>query len=91
MTSGVACNLDSPGFHALSEATKKVFGYVEPYSITGSLPLIRELQDEGFDVQTVGYGIMATYHAQNEYCLLSDFQLGFKVLCNVISILEKGE
>ncbi|MCO5604785.1 hypothetical protein L7F22_058956 [Adiantum nelumboides] len=88
MTSGVACKLDSSGFHALSEATKNVLGHVQPYSITGSLPLIRELQDEGFDVQTIGYGIMATYHAQNEYCLLSDFQLGFKVLCNVISILE---
>lgn len=86
--SGVACNLNSPGFHALRDATEKIIGYCEPYSITGSLPLIRDLQDEGFDVHTVGYGIMDTYHAQNEYCLLSDFQLGFKVLCNVISILE---
>lgn len=88
MTSGVACKLDSPGFHALCKATKTVMGAVKPYSITGSLPLIRELQDEGFDVQTAGYGVMATYHARNEYCLLADFRLGFKVLCNVISLLE---
>ncbi|KAF0934668.1 hypothetical protein E2562_026416, partial [Oryza meyeriana var. granulata] len=52
---GVACNLESRGFHALCKATKEIVGHVEPYSITGSLPLIRELQDEGFDVQTAGY------------------------------------
>lgn len=42
--SGVACNLDSPGFHVLCKATEEVVGHVKPYSITGSLPLIRELQ-----------------------------------------------
>jgi len=81
---GVACNLESRGFKALCKATEEIVGHVEPYSITGSLPLIRELQvwkslmyrftflalspwtkakailkllqDEGFDVQTAGYG-----------------------------------
>lgn len=42
--SGVACDLKSHGFHVLSKATEEVVGYVKPYSITGSLPLIRELQ-----------------------------------------------
>lgn len=41
---GVACNLESRGYHALCKATKEIVGHVEPYSITGSLPLIRELQ-----------------------------------------------
>eukprot|EP00850_Spirogloea_muscicola_P019162 SM000185S04021 [mRNA] locus=s185:68942:73006:+ [translate_table: standard] len=86
--SGVACRLDSPGFKALCAATEAVVGHVAPYSITGSLPLIRELQDAGFDVQTVGYGVMATYHARNEYCLLSDFQQGFRVLCHIIEQLN---
>lgn len=44
LLSGIACNLDSRGFQALCKATKEVVGHVEPYSITGSLPLIRELQ-----------------------------------------------
>ncbi|KAL0296301.1 UNVERIFIED_CONTAM: Acetylornithine deacetylase [Sesamum radiatum] len=57
-TSGVACNLDSRGFHVLCKATEEVVGHVKPYSITGTLPLIRELQEEGFDVQTSGYGIV---------------------------------
>ncbi|KAH9302416.1 hypothetical protein KI387_013999, partial [Taxus chinensis] len=44
MSEGVACSLDSPGYHVLCKATKDVVGYVKPYSITGSLPLIRDLQ-----------------------------------------------
>ncbi|XP_028960283.1 acetylornithine deacetylase-like isoform X2 [Malus domestica] len=43
-TSGVACDLNSRGFHVLCKATEEVVGHVKPYSITGSLPLIRELQ-----------------------------------------------
>lgn len=87
-TSGVACNLDSRGFHVLCKATEEVVGHVKPYSITGSLPLIRELQDEGFDVQTAGYGLMATYHAKNEYCLLSDMAQGYAVFASIIAQLE---
>lgn len=44
VTNGVACNLDSRGFHVLCKATEEVVGHVNPYSITGTLPLIRELQ-----------------------------------------------
>ncbi|XXG77929.1 hypothetical protein AAC387_Pa08g1979 [Persea americana] len=90
MTSGVACNLNSLGFHVLCKATEEVVGHVKPYSITGTLPLIRELQDEGFDVQTAGYGLMSTYHAKNEYCLLSDMCQGFQIFVNIISQLEGG-
>ncbi|GAB4834730.1 hypothetical protein Ancab_032993 [Ancistrocladus abbreviatus] len=86
--SGVACDLNSQGFHVLCKATEEAVGHVKPYSITGSLPLIRELQDEGFDVQTAGYGLMATYHAKNEYCLLSDMSQGYRVFSSIISQLE---
>eukprot|EP00243_Klebsormidium_subtile_P014001 TRINITY_DN963_c0_g1_i1.p1 TRINITY_DN963_c0_g1~~TRINITY_DN963_c0_g1_i1.p1 ORF type:complete len:414 (-),score=125.87 TRINITY_DN963_c0_g1_i1:315-1394(-) len=91
MMSGVACRLDSPGFFALCNATKAVFGKVTPYSITGSLPCIRELQDAGFDVQTMGYGVMSTYHAKNEYALLEDFEGGFKVMTNIIAQVDSGD
>nr|XP_004245890.1 acetylornithine deacetylase [Solanum lycopersicum] len=87
-SSGVACDLNSRGFHVLCKATKEEVGHVKPYSITGTLPLIRDLQDEGFDVQTSGYGLMATYHAKNEYCLLSDMCQGFRVFASVIAQLE---
>ena len=54
---GIACNLNSVGYHAILDATKSVLGDVKPYSIGGSLPLIRELQEQGFDMQISGYGI----------------------------------
>jgi hypothetical protein len=54
---GVACNLESIGYKALVQATKEHLGDAKPYSIGGSLPLIRELHDDGFDVQIAGYGI----------------------------------
>lgn len=42
--SGVACDLNSRGYKVLHNATKEVIGHVKPYSLTGSLPVIRELQ-----------------------------------------------
>lgn len=77
---GVACNLESKGFKALCEAFTAVTGDCKPYSITGSLPCIRDLQEAGFDVQTLGFGKLAAYHSNNEYGFLSDFAKGFKVL-----------
>ena len=35
----------------LCEATAEVLGECKPYSLTGSLPLVKELQDDGFDLQ----------------------------------------
>ncbi|KAI5439545.1 acetylornithine deacetylase isoform X1 [Lathyrus oleraceus] len=85
---GLACDLNSRGFHVLCKATEEVVGHVKPFSITGSLPLIRELQDEGFDVQSCGYGLMETYHAKNEYCLFTDMSQGYEVLGRIITQLE---
>ncbi|KAI5439548.1 hypothetical protein KIW84_025082 [Lathyrus oleraceus] len=85
---GVACDLNSRGFHVLCKATEEVVGHVKPFSVTGSLPLIRELQDEGFDVQSCGYGLMETYHAKNEYCLFTDMSQGYQVLGSIIAQLE---
>ncbi|KAM7493949.1 hypothetical protein LguiB_028558 [Lonicera macranthoides] len=87
-SAGVACDLNSLGFRVLCKATEQVVGHVKPYSITGSLPLIRDLHDESFDGQTTGYGLMATYHAKNEYCLLSEMYQGYQVFASIISQLE---
>lgn len=35
----------------------QVIGKSSPYSISGSLPLVRWLQDQGYDVQICGYGL----------------------------------
>ena len=85
---GIACNLDSPGLAALTDAFKAVRGKGDPYSITGSLPLVREMQAAGFDLQITGFGLSSTYHADNEYVLLSDIKDAFLVLLRVISAVD---
>jgi acetylornithine deacetylase len=85
---GIACNLESPGLEAIIQATKEVKGQAKPYAISGSLPLVRQLQDEGFDIQITGYGLMSTYHADNEYASLSDMQDAFQIILRIISIRD---
>ncbi len=85
---GIACDVDSDGHRALVDATRDVLGEAKPYSICGSLPLVRDLQRGGFDVQLIGFGLMSTYHANDEYALLSDFEKGFQVLMRVIARLS---
>jgi len=53
---GIACDLTSIGFKVITEATLSVLGDAKPFSIGGSLPLVRELQEQGYDVQIAGYG-----------------------------------
>jgi len=81
---GIACNIESPGFIAFNDATKEVIGESIPYSIGGSLPLVYELQQEGYDLQIAGYGLSAKYHGVNEYAKLSDMTKGFKILQTLI-------
>eukprot|EP01042_Synura_sphagnicola_P001580 gene1580-1835_t len=54
---GIACSLESVGHKALVEATLAVKGTVAPYSVSGSLPLVRDLQEKGYDIQLCGYGL----------------------------------
>ena len=70
------------------EAFRSVYGSCKPFAITGSLPCIRELQEAGYDVQTMGFGKMSTYHANNEYALLSDFAKGFQVLVRLLNVFN---
>jgi acetylornithine deacetylase len=68
----------------MTAAFQQVYGSCKPYSITGSLPCIRELQEDGFDVQTMGFGLLSTYHANNEHAKLSDFAQGLRTLAAII-------
>jgi len=85
---GVACKLDSPGFKAINQATLEVIGISKPYSITGTLPLVKELQDEGFDLQITGYGLSKSYHGVDEYCRLSDMKKGYAVFRRILELLN---
>ncbi|PNH11605.1 Acetylornithine deacetylase [Tetrabaena socialis] len=41
-------------------------------------------KEEGYDVQCIGFGKMSTYHANDEYALLSDFVKGFRVMRELV-------
>jgi acetylornithine deacetylase len=87
---GVACSLNSPGHAALLQATSTTLGKVNPYSIGGSLPLIRELQENGFDVQIAGYGFSSRYHADNECVSLDALKKATNICSDIISILDNN-
>ena len=85
---GIACNLDSAGAKAMSKATEQVLGAVKPFAIGGSLPLVRELQDSGYDVQISGYGFSHKYHADNEAVSLDNMRKAFKIVSKIVDILD---
>jgi acetylornithine deacetylase len=64
-------------------------GEAKPFSLTGSLPIVADLKEAGFDVQICGFGNMEAYHANNEYGHLSGFEVGFRALAHVVVNLEK--
>lgn len=82
---GIAVNLDSAAFAHLHSSTGEVLGESKPYSITGSLPLVGDLQEAGYDVQICGYGHSSVYHGDNEYCSLSSMKDAFKILCGLLN------
>ncbi len=84
---GIACKLDSPALTALTEAIRhtRPGQEVKPFSLTGSLPLVRDLQRRGFDVQITGFGRSASYHAPNEQASLAHFRDGFAILRELLA------
>lgn len=82
---GVFVDKTSKGYVALESAIASVRGKSNPFSLTGSLPIIAGLKDDGFDVQICGFGNMSTYHAVNESASLSNFNDGFKIISKFCS------
>jgi acetylornithine deacetylase len=88
LSEGVAVNMESLGFKAILKATEEVRGEAFPYSLTGTLPLIKDLQRQGHDVQLIGYGRMEGYHALNEFGYLSEFAAGASIVVRTIDYLN---
>jgi len=86
---GIACDLGSAGLAALEAAMRQVRGPqgVNRHAVTFALPLVRDLQRLGFDVQIAGYGIAQALHAPDECARLDDFAQGFSILREVIERL----
>lgn len=85
LLTGIACDLSSPALTTLCDVIKDVKGVAEPYSLTGSLPLVAEMQSNGFDIQLIGFGLMSTYHADDEYCSLNDMKDAAKIIARTIA------
>lgn len=85
---GIAVRLDSEGHKALVQACRETFASVKPFSISGSLPLVRMMQKSGFDIQLCGFGLMSVYHGVDEYCNLSDMHKAYEVIGRVVCLLE---
>lgn len=83
---GIACDLESPALTRLEAAIRRRRGpdAVQRIGMTGSLPLVGELQRRGMDVQITGFGQGRYYHAANEQALLQDFADGFAVLQDLV-------
>lgn len=84
---GIACDRASPGYAALAAAIAAVRPEAKPFALTGSLPYVRFLQEQGFDVQITGFGRMETYHAPNEYAEFAHMRDGFRILCHILTQL----
>lgn len=80
---GIACDMSSISFRALSDATASVLGDSVHYSIGGSLPLVGNMQADGFDIQIVGYGKSRAYHAANEHADLQHFREATQIFTKV--------
>jgi len=85
---GIACTLDSEGHKALVQSCRETYASVKPFSVNGSLPLVKMMQKQGFDIQLCGFGLMSVYHGVNEYCTLTDMQKAHEVILRVICLLE---
>ena len=55
--------------------------------MTGSLPLVRDLQRKGFDVQITGFGRSTYYHAPNEQAEPRALSPGFSILVELLKRL----
>lgn len=85
---GLACDMDSVGYKALSDSIFEVTGDCKPFALTGSLPIIADLQQQGYDVQVTGFGAFDAYHAADEYAKISGFQKGHNILTHLIEHLN---
>jgi acetylornithine deacetylase/succinyl-diaminopimelate desuccinylase-like protein len=86
---GIACDLSSPGLRALEQAMARVIGSrrVRRQCMTAALPLVRDLQRRGFDLQITGFGLAPSLHAPNEHAKLDDFSDGFAILLGLLEQL----
>lgn len=88
---GVACDLTSKGYSLLKDATLRHHNKCVGCSDLGAVPLVKEMQDAGIDIQIVGYGVGDVYHGNDEYCTISGMQKGFNILKSLLIAANESE
>ena len=87
LLTGIACDLSSPALKTLCDVIQEVKGQAEPYSFDRFASSRRGNATERFlDIQLIGFGLMSTYHADDEYCSLSDMKDAAKIIARTIAI-----
>lgn len=86
---GIACDNKSKGHEMIKSATLEHHGSCTGCSALGAVPLVKDMQDIGIDIQIIGYGINSAYHANNEFCTLSGMNKGFNILKSLLSIANE--
>lgn len=61
--------MESDSFKYLDSATREVLGESIPYSDCGSLPLVGDMQEAGFDIQVSCVASLLCCHFVCMYCL----------------------
>ena len=77
---GVAVEVEGLGYSLLKRGLEASGCTDAPFAITGSLPLVRDLQRGGMDLLIVGFGYMSAYHAVNEYACINNMAKGFSTV-----------
>lgn len=77
---GIAVDTKSDGYKMIKEATLEHHPVCTGCSDLGAVPLVKEMQMAGVDLQIIGYGVGEVYHGNNEYCTISGMRKGFNIL-----------
>lgn len=77
---GIAVDTASLGYSLIKDATLSHHPTCTGCSDLGAVPLVKEMQMAGVDLQIIGYGVGSVYHGNDEYCTISGMRKGFNIL-----------
>lgn len=83
---GIVTNLESDGYKLIKDATLAHHPTCDSCSDLGAVPLVKQMQDAGIDIQIIGYGVGDVYHGNDEYCTLSGMRTGFSILKTLLEM-----
>lgn len=86
---GIVTNLESDGYKLIKDATLTHHPTCDSCSDLGAVPLVKEMQDAGIDIQIIGYGVGDVYHGNDEYCTISGMKKGFDILKTLLMMANQ--